>query len=215
MAGEMLEGVPPTRMELLKLKVKLSRAEKGHRLLKEKRDSLVMEFMGLSKQAYETVERVQRQLERSQKSLAYSAATAGYSQLESAAQANQQTLHASIDYKNVMGIRLPKATIEEKEKKPTELGMGLLTTHPTIYDVARQHEKSLNMLLRLAETEYSLRQLSEETKKTRRRVNALEYKIIPKIKNTQKHIRMRLEELEREGFASRKMIKRKTAEVAQ
>ncbi len=210
MAGEMLEGVPPTRMELLKLKTKLSRAEKGHRLLKEKRDSLIMEFMGLSKQAYETVEVVQRQMGRAHRALAISYSAAGSMQVDSAARRGVENLTANVEYKYIMGIRLPKASIDDIEKKPDQRDVGLLTTHPTVDEATRQHEKAIKALVRLAETEYSLRALSSETKKTRRRVNALEYKIIPRIKNTQKHIRMRLEELEREGFASRKMIKRKS-----
>jgi V/A-type H+/Na+-transporting ATPase subunit D len=210
MSQEVLEGVPPTRMELLKLKTKLSRAQKGHRLLTEKRDSLIMEFMSLSRKAYETVDMVQAQVVKSQKALARSLIVSGYGEVFSFSQAQTEELNAEVEERNVMGIMLPHIKLEEMEKTPDKMNVGLLTTPPTVFEAARQYEKTTVMLLKLAETEYCLRALSDETKKTRRRVNALEYKLIPRIKNTQKKIRMRLEELEREGFAARKMIKRKT-----
>ncbi len=210
MSDEVMEGVPPTRMEFLKLKEKLIRAEKGHRLLKEKRDSLVMEFMNIARESYEIADVASDQVEKAASSMAMANALAGQDQIRSAALAAAQDIEVDVSFRNIMGIKLPLMRIGQIRRPADGRGYSLLTTHPAIDSVATEYEKTLERLVELAETAKSLEALSDETKKTKRRVNALEYKIIPSFKSTRKVIRMRLDELEREGFYSRKMIKRKS-----
>ena len=210
MADEVLEGVPPTRMEYLKLKNKLRRAEKGHKLLKEKRDNLLMEFMNIARHSFEISEDTLEQIQKANQAQAEATAAVGTYQIESAADAGSRMLEADIDYKNVMGIKIPTIRVEGVERAYGTRGTDSITTHPTIFESAHQHEKTIKDLVILSETEYSLRQLSEETKKTKRRVNALEYRLIPRIRNTRKYIRMRLDELERGDFSTRKMLKKKS-----
>jgi len=209
MSDDVLEGVPPTRMEFLKLKDKLIRAEKGHRLLKEKRDNLVMEFMNIAREAYEIADVASEQADRAEHTKAIAGALAGETEIESAALAARADIGVELEYRNIMGIKLPRMRMERIRRPADGRGYSLLTTHPSIDSTATEYEKTVERLVELAETAKSLEALSDETKKTKRRVNALEYTVIPRLKNTRKNIRMRLDELEREGFYSRKMIKRK------
>ena len=209
MADDILEGVPPTRMEYLKLKDKLVRAEKGHRLLKEKRDNLVMEFMNIARESYEIAEVASNQIVRTEKKQALANALAGEGALESAALAAKRDLYIEYDFRNVMGIKLPTLKTPPLQREADSRGYSLLTTHPAVTTCAAEYERCIERLVELAQTASSLESLSKETKQTKRRVNALEYKVIPRLKNTRKHIRMRLDELEREGFYARKMIKKK------
>lgn len=209
MADEDIEGIAPTRMEYLKLKDKLLRATKGHRLLKEKRDSLVMEFMDVARQSYDIASLASDQIAKAHKKMALAQAMAGQQQISNASMAQAQDLNPEISYRNIMGIRLASITAKSAKRKSDERGYSLLMTHPSIDSAAKEYEKSIDRLIELASTVKNLQALSEETKKTKRRVNAIEYKVIPSIKTMQKKIRMRLDELEREGFYSRKMIKMK------
>ncbi len=209
MAEDIVEGVHPTRMELLRIKNRLRLAEKGHRLLKEKRDTLIMEFMNLAREAEEVSGGAYSQAERARRSYGVASALAGSSQLLSASLAGGEGVEAGVEYRNVMGIRLPKISLEERLGEIDERGYGLINTHPAVDSVAREYEKLMRETVKLAEVEQSMLALSSEVKKTKRRVNALEYKVIPQLANTRKYIRMRLEELEREDFYMRKMIKKK------
>jgi len=209
MADEIVEGAHPTRMELLQVKNKLRLARKGHRLLREKRDTLLMEFMNLAKTAGETADEAADQLTKSRHAFAVSSALSGSGQLLSAAMAAPKDLDAGVEFRNVMGIQLPTMSLEARLRQIDERGFSIMNTHPSIDAAAAEYERSVASLMGLAQAETSLVALSQEVKKTKRRVNALEYKVIPRLDNTQKYIRMRLEEFEREGFYRRKMIKRK------
>jgi len=209
MAETILEGAHPTRMELLSVRNRLRLATKGHRLLKEKRDTLILEFLRLAKEASATEEAAQAQMKKARTAYAISAAQAGQASLSSAAFATATGQEVEILRRNVMGIQLPTITARQAARRPDERGIGLITTHPSIDAAAGEYESAITELVKLAAAEESVTELSEEVRRTRRRVNALEYNLIPKLKNTQKYILMRLEEFEREGFYRRKMIKRK------
>ncbi len=209
MAEAILEGAHPTRMELLHVRNRLRLATKGHRLLKEKRDTLILEFMRLAKEASATEEAAQAQMKKAITAYALSAAEAGQASLSSVAFATAAGQEAEIEYRNVMGIRLPAVAAAKAGRRTDERGIGLIATHPSIDAAASEYESAITQLVKLAVQEESITDLSDEVKRTRRRVNALEYTMIPRLKNTQKYILMRLEEFEREGFYRRKMIRRK------
>jgi V/A-type H+-transporting ATPase subunit D len=212
MADDIIEGTHPTRMELLQIKNKLRLAEKGHRLLKEKRDTLVMEFMDIARKSEGVSESAVEQTRKARHAYAIANALAGSSQLMSAALASRGLgVEAEVEERNVMGISLPKISLDERLRQIDQRGYGLITTHPSIDAAAGEYEGLVEDMVRLAETEQSLLALSNEVRKTKRRVNALEYKVIPQLTNTRKYIQMRLEEMERAGFYARKMIKRKRA----
>ncbi|MFH1056103.1 MAG: V-type ATP synthase subunit D [Candidatus Altiarchaeota archaeon] len=209
MADDIIEGTHPTRMELLQVKNKLRLAEKGHRLLKEKRDTLVMEFMNLTKEAVGVDEAASEHMKKARHAYAISSAVAGSRELMSAAMASEGDMEADVEFRNVMGIQLPAITLEERLRQIDQRGFGIISTDPTVDTVAGEYERAIQEMVKLAETEYSMLALSGEVKKTRRRVNALEYKVIPQLRSTQKYIRMRLDEMEREGFYRRKLVKKK------
>jgi V/A-type H+-transporting ATPase subunit D len=109
--------------------------------------------------------------------------------------------------KNIMGVSVPIMNIENPVRKINERGYGFLSTTAKLDDAAKSFEESLSVIVRLAEVEESVRRIAEEVEKTKRRVNALEYIVIPRLKATIKHIEMRMEEIERESFMRLKKIK--------
>jgi len=208
MAEGTIEGASPTRMELLKVKNKLRLAEKGHRLLKERRDALMMEFMDLGRGAGAVVEEAESQLDSASRHFKYADALVGSAAVDSLSlAASERDLSLDLESRSVAGVKMPQISHPSLVRNPAERGFGLASTHPAVDQAALECETSLEKLIKLAEVESSLRSLSAETKRTKRRVSALEYSVIPRLKNTQKRIRMRLDELEREDFYRLKMFK--------
>ena len=117
----------------------------------------------------------------------------------------------NVSVKNVMGVRIPEIRGRDVKKRLTERGYSIVGTSAKIDEAAGAFENSLEMVIKLAETENSLKRLVREIEKTKRRVNALEHILIPKLKGQVKLIAMRLEGLERDQFIALKMVKRKLA----
>lgn len=207
--AEIVEGIHPTRMELLNVKRRVQLAEKGHRLLKEKRDALMIEFMSTAREAENTADRTVSQLMKARESMLVANAVVGLSELKSLSLASERKTEVEIKYRSVMGVHLPKISRPTFERKPDERDFSITLTHPLVDDVSGEYEKTASCVLELLEVESTLKALSEETKRTKRRVNALEYNIIPKLKNTRKYIEMRLSELDRERFHRLKLVKKK------
>jgi V/A-type H+-transporting ATPase subunit D len=109
--------------------------------------------------------------------------------------------------KNIMGVSIPVISIGNLVRKINERGYGLLSTNAKLDDAAKSFEECLTLIVSLAEVEESVRRIAEEVEKTKRRVNALEYIVIPRLKATIRHIEMRMEEIERESFMRLKKIK--------
>jgi len=114
-----------------------------------------------------------------------------------------------ISHRNIMGVRIPTIGEVEFKRNVIERGYGLLGTDSRIDTAANDFEEVLTKLIRLAELEHSLRLLGMEIRKTKRRVNALEYLTIPRMVKGAKQIQMRLDEMERENFFRLKIIKRR------
>jgi V/A-type H+-transporting ATPase subunit D len=112
-----------------------------------------------------------------------------------------------VSIKNIMGVSIPVLKAYDLVRKVNERGYGFLSTTAKLDDAAKNFEESLLLLVNLAEVEESVRRIAEEIEKTKRRVNALEYIVIPRLKATIKHIEMRMEEIERESFMRLKKIK--------
>lgn len=211
MAGT-FEGIHPTRMELMRIKHKTLIAERGHQLLREKRDALMMEFMTAAEEAEETAEEAVGQLARARETVAVASAVVGSLELDSLSLSPSRKITVELKHKNVMGVHLPKLTRQRLERRPDERDYSIMLVHPIVDEASLEYEKTVEKLLELVEVEHSMKALSEETRRTGRRVNALEYNIIPRLKKARKHIETRLDELERESFYRLKMVK-KTREV--
>jgi len=207
MADEMVEGVNPTRMELLKLKDRVNLATKGHKLLKEKRDALIMEFFNILDRAKGVREKVEEKLSESFDDLMIAQTTMGNFSVRKAAMSVQESLDIEVDTRSVMGVNVPVIEYKDIKKSMIERGYGLADTSAKLDETSEGFEEVIELILELSEVEMTVKLLAGEIESTKRRVNALEHIIIPRLQNTVKYIEMRLEEMERENFVRLKMIK--------
>ncbi len=205
--AQTLQNVKPTRMELLKLKKRVSLADKGHRLLKEKRDALIAEFMTVIKDYKEARKSVEENLKGAFYNLLMAEVLLGSHDLEQISEITQRDIDLNFMIKNIMGVSVPIMKIDHLVRRIHERGYGFLSTNAKLDDAAKGFEESILLIVKLAEAEESVRRIAEEVEKTKRRVNALEYIVIPRLKATIKHIEMRMEEIERESFLRLKKIK--------
>lgn len=201
--------VKATRMDLLKLKKKITLASKGHKILKEKRDALVSEFFGLIDELKEKRKIVEENLADAYKAIILAEGVSGYAEVERAADSTVPMGEIGHKTKNIMGIKVPNFIFTEAEKKTAGRGYSLLSTSVEVDRAAKIFEDSLKLLIKLAEKEAAATKLAEEIKKTKRKVNALERILIPKLQSDVTYITMRLEEMERENFSRLKVIKKR------
>jgi V/A-type H+-transporting ATPase subunit D len=212
MAQEMIEGINPTRMELLKLKDREKLAVKGHSLLKEKRNALIMEFFNILERVKGSREGVEATLQEAYKDLNDAQMVMGDLAVQKSAMSVKESVNVEIESRSVMGVVVPLIESEIGQKNMVQRGYGFLETSVKLDEAASKFEESIKLIIELAEIEKTIMLLAIEIESTKRRVNALEHIIIPKIENTVKYIEMRLEEMERENFVRLKMIK-KTMEM--
>jgi len=205
--AEILQNVKPTRMELLRLKKRIKLADKGHRLLKEKRDALISEFMVVIKEYREARKNVEENLKIAFYNLLMAEVLLGSRDIEQIAGITLRDVDLDFTTKNIMGVSVPIMKIDNLVRRINERGYSFLSTNAKLDDAAKNFEESLTVIVRLAEVEESVRRIAQEVEKTKRRVNALEYIVIPRLKATIKHIEMRMEEIERESFMRLKKIK--------
>jgi len=194
-------------MELLEIKNKIKLATKGHKLLKEKRDSLIMEFFKVVDKARDSREKLSKKLDTAYKNLIISEAISSSENVEAIANAIPESGEILIEKSNIFGVEIPKIKFLKKDNAVSEY--ETTSTSSKLDEARRDFSEIFLDILKLVEAEESMRRLGEEIKLTKRRVNALEYILIPKLINTRKYIQNRLEELERENFFRLKMVKKK------
>jgi len=205
--ADILQNVKPTRMELLKLRRKVKLADRGHRLLKEKRDALISEFMVVIRKYKDARKRVEENLKVAFYNLLMVEVLLGSRDLEQISGITLRDIKLDFMTKNIMGVSVPIMKVDNLIRRVHERGYGFLSTNAKLDDAAKNFEESILSIVKLAEVEESVRRIAEEVEKTKRRVNALEYIVIPRLKATIKHIEMRMEEIERESFLRLKKIK--------
>ncbi len=205
--ADILQNVKPTRMELLRLKKRMKLAEKGHKLLKEKRDALVSEFMIVIKKYKDAKTDVEKKLKGAYYNLSLSEVLIGTRELDQISRIAVRDINFDVKTKNIMGVYVPIMKTDSVVRKMSERGYGFLSTNGKIDDTAKDFEETLVSIVKLAEVEESVRGIASEVEKTKRRVNALEYIVVPRLQATIKHIEMRMEEIERESFLRLKKIK--------
>jgi len=198
-------AVNPTRMELTRLKARLKTASRGHKLLKDKRDELMKQFLDIVRENRALRRKVEEALQRSGKSFAVASAMMSPEFLEEALLYPKQSVSLDLKLKNIMSVNVPKYEFHTKSDNPAEIfSYGFATTSGELDDAVLALSQILPDLLELAQIEKSVQLLSREIEKTRRRVNALEYVMIPQLEETISYITMKLEENER-GNTSRLM----------
>lgn len=203
----MLREFKPTRMELLEIKKRLWLSELGYKLLKMKRDGLILEFFRILDKARDLRAQLTAEYTLAKQKINIAKAVEGEIAVRSAAFAVIENPTLELKSKNVMGIVVPAIEAKSVKKKVNERGYGLLGTSMRIDEAAEAYENLLENIILAAEYETKMRKLIEEIEKTKRRVNALEYKVIPELKRSEAYIRFRLEELERENIFRLKRFK--------
>lgn len=204
--------VQPTRMELIKLRRRIKMATRGHALLKMKRDGLIMEFRQLLEEAKEVIEGMVQKYEKARSKLTLAIAVDGMVAVKSIAfSCCQIQPEFSMKRKNIMGVVVPVIKREPVRKKVTERGYGILSTSARIDEAVEAYEELVDAVLEVAEIETTLRKLIEEIERTKRRVNALEYRVIPTMEELAKFISFKLEEMDRENIIRLKKLKTKKA----
>jgi len=189
--------VNPTRMALSELKLRLVTAKRGHKLLKDKQDELMRQFINLIKENKKLRVEVEKELSESFKSFLLASATMSPLFLESAVSFPKEKLSVEIKSKNIMSVNIPEMKFVKEEMEGSIFPYGFVQTSAELDDTVIKLQKVLDNLLSLAEIEKSCQLMADEIEKTRRRVNALEYSTIPNLEETVKDIRMKLDENER------------------
>lgn len=186
--------VNPTRMEMKKLKIRLTTARRGHKLLKDKRDELMRQFMTVVRDNKALRERVEASLASVHRSFAVAEAVSTPQMLEQALMLPRGQTEIEVSEQNTMSVIVPHFTMRSGEGG---CNYGFAFTSGELDAAAEQLGALLPDLIRLAESEKTAQLLAEEIEKTRRRVNALEYIMIPQLENGIKGIKMKLDENER------------------
>ncbi len=190
-------AVTPTRMVLNQLKGRLKTARRGHKLLKDKRDELMRQFLDVIKQNKVLREKVEQGLTEAFSSMQVASSLMSPEMLEQSLLYPRQSVELGIKYRNIMSVNVPVYSFSTKNNDPSEIyPYGFAQTSCEL-DVAMQALSSVfEDMLELARVEKTMQLLAEEIEKTRRRVNALEYVMIPEMKENIRYISMKLAENE-------------------
>ncbi len=204
-----MADVKPTRSELIDLRRRIALARAGHHLLEKKRDGLVREFFTVLKGARRARREMTAAWKTAAERLDVARALHADTELESLSLAVRPCPAIEMSTKNVMGTLVPSITAGSMARPLAERGYGLLTVSSTVNEACASYGALLDKVLAVAEVETTTRKLIEEIGKTKRRVNALEFEVIPTMTRTANDISFRLDEIERETIFRTKMIKRK------
>ena len=190
--------VNPTRMELTRLKKKLATAVRGHKLLKDKRDELMRQFLDLVRENMELRQKVEAGIKEANKNFVIAKAGMSEQELHAALMAPKQEVYLETKKKNIMSVDIPVFEYKTRTADENDIySYGFAFTSSDLDGAVKSLSDKLPDMLRLAEIEKSCQLMASEIEKTRRRVNALEHVIIPETQNNIKYITMKLDENER------------------
>jgi V/A-type H+/Na+-transporting ATPase subunit D len=209
-----IPGTKPTRAVLIALKRRMKVAQTGHSLLKMKRDGLMIEFFEVLNKAKTVRKELVEALLKSEQRLQMATATEGSVAIGSVAYSLQKEPTIVLESRNIMGVVVPKITADAVQKKMFERGYGIIGTSAAIDEAADAYEVLLDKIILAAEVETGMIRLLEDIDSTKRRVNALEFKVVPDLKLTIKFISMALEEMDRDNLVKMKMLKGKSERKA-
>lgn len=207
-----MPDVKTTRSELIGLKKKVKLAESGHKLLKKKRDGLILEFFNVLRSAKDIRKILSENYVHASSLLSQTIALDGSVEIKSLSMALKERPSVELKIRNIMGVTIPEVRASRVRKGMAERGYGLIGTSIRMEQTITAYEELLEAILKAAETETKLRKILLEIEKTKRRVNSLEFVLIPRLKEQASFIRFRLEEMERENIFKMKMVKAKIVE---
>lgn len=191
-------NVNPTRMELSRLKKRLKTATRGHKLLKDKRDELMKQFLDIVRVSQKLRLQVEADLIEAYRGFSAASALMSPEMMEQTFLYPKQSVSIDMSYKNVMSVNVPVYSVQTKTQDPSDIfPYSFASTPAELDDSVMRLSNLLNDMLKLAEYEKTVKLLAQEIEKTRRRVNALEYVMIPQLNETIRYIVMKLDENER------------------
>jgi V/A-type H+-transporting ATPase subunit D len=205
----MAEDVKPTRKNLMAIEDRIELSERGHDTLEQKRDGLIMEFMDILDQAQDVRSDLSADYERAQRKINMARAMEGDVAVRGAAAALKEHPEITTQSKNIMGVVVPQIESSRVKKTLDQRGYGLLGSSARIDEAADAYEELLETIILAAEVETAMKKMLEEIETTKRRVNALEFKLLPDLYENQEYIEQKLEEQEREEIFRLKKIKNK------
>ena len=190
--------INPTRMELTRLKGRLKTAVRGHKLLKDKRDELMKQFLEIVRKNRELRAKVEKGLERANAAFTVASALMSPEMLEQSLMYPKQSVELDMKFKNIMSVNVPVYEFLSRNEAPTEIyPYGFAQTSGELDSALEALSQVFQDMLELAEVEKTMQLLAEDIEKTRRRVNALEYVMIPDFQQKIRYISMKLDENER------------------
>lgn len=196
--------VNPTRMALMELKRKSASAKRGHKLLKDKQDGLMQQFLVVIRTAKQLREEIDLKLQRAFRTFLLASAWLSESELHNALSSPQATVSLDYELKSVMGVKIP---VFKLRKEGTIRSYGYANTNAFLDEAIDLFEETFSSLVRLAEIEKQAERMAIELETTRRRVNALEHKMLPDLRDTVKFIKMKLDESERSAIVGTMRVK--------
>ncbi len=202
-----LRDIKPTRSELIALKRRIALSERGYKILKMKRDGLILEFFKILEQAKDSRGELLAKYRRAVETMAFANTIEGAIGVKSAAFSVQEVPQIDLKSKNIMGVVVPQIESSRVKKSLVDRGYGVLGTTSAIDETALAFEELVEAIIESAEIETTMKRLLEEIESTKRRVNALEFKVIPELTEARDFIKMRLDEMEREELFRLKKIK--------
>jgi H(+)-transporting ATP synthase, vacuolar type, subunit D len=204
-----VQDVKPTRSELQDVQKKIKLSQNGYKLLKMKRDGLILEFFKILNQARGVREELDAAYAIAVEKVNLASAVDGSLTLKSASFAVDAVPTIELKSTNIMGVVVPRIEGSDVHKAIHQRGYGLVGTDSYVDEVADAYEILVEKIIVAAELETTMKRLLDDIEKTKRRVNALEFKVIPEFQEQVAFIRLRLEEMERESMSSLKKIKKK------
>jgi len=208
----MAQDIKPTRKNLMEIEDRIELSERGHDTLEQKRDGLIMEFMDILDQAQDVREDLEGNYETAQKKINMARAMEGDIAVRGAAAALEEHPEITVESRNIMGVVVPQIESSKVKKSLDERGYGILGTSARIDEAAEAYEELLESIVLAAEVETAMKKMLTEIETTKRRVNALEFKLLPDLYEGQEYIEQKLEEQEREEIFRMKKVKAKKEE---
>jgi len=201
--------IKPTRSELIKLKGRIKQTKNGYKLLKMKRDGLFHEFRTLLSEMIEAKRDLTDAYRLAKTRIDLANAIEGGLAVRAAAIANSAHPEVEVERRNIMGVVVPSVSGSNLKSTFSERGIGFIGSSPYIDEASDSFSELIEKIVRASEMEATLKRLLAEIEATKRRVNALEFKVIPELEEAKVFIQLRLEEMEREETFRLKRFKNK------